>query len=125
MIALSPDPNVVGPIPLSERIELGFYVLAIAGLLLAWRFEGIGGAVAIVGLAGHYVTFGLSRGDWGLQILLTPGLLLAVPGFLFLLCWVVSRGKGGSLPGGGSGPPKARVNPLESHTQGQGGDADR
>jgi hypothetical protein len=45
MIIVVPDPNVVEPVPLTDWIELGFYGVAILGLLVAWRWEGLGGAI--------------------------------------------------------------------------------
>ena len=93
-VMVAPDPYVVEPVPLGDWIQLGFYGLAVLGLLLAWRWEGLGGAIAIAGVVGSGVAFGISRGYWfpGLAI---PALLVAVPGILFLVCWRLSRGRRG------------------------------
>lgn len=92
LIIVAPDPNVVKPVPLTDWIELGFYGVAILGLLIAWRWEGLGGAIAIAGVVGNNVAFGIIRGYWfpGLAI---PAFLFVVPGTLFLACWALSRGK--------------------------------
>ena len=58
------------------------------GFVLAWWKEGLGGAVTVVSLVGFYVLYLLTKGS------LPPGwawFSLAVPGFLFLLCWMRSR----------------------------------
>jgi hypothetical protein len=84
------DPNVVRPIPITDWIELSFYWIATLGLLLAWRWEGVGGTIAIAGILGHGLAFRVIRGTWFIQTL--PLVALGVPGILFLGCWVLSRG---------------------------------
>jgi len=80
-----PDKYAVYPLPLTELIEMCFYGLALAGLLLAWRWEGIGGWLAIAGLTGHAIAFSLFRQVWMVQ--LTPLILYGVPAVLFIICW--------------------------------------
>ena len=63
-----------------------FYPVGIsAGMVLAWRKEGLGAGITIgcliVFYAIHYATAGMFPRGWG-------WLTLAAPGFLFLLCWV-------------------------------------
>jgi hypothetical protein len=58
------------------------------GMILAWWKEGLGGGVSVASLAGFYILYTATQGS------LPPGwawLVLAVPGFLFLWCWVRSR----------------------------------
>jgi len=62
LIIVVPDPNVVQPVLLTDWIELGFYWVSILGLLLAWRWEGLGGAIAIAGVAGRDVAFRIFKG---------------------------------------------------------------
>ena len=88
LIVIAPDPNVVQPVPLTDWIELGFYWVSIIGLLLAWRWESLGGATAIIGIAGHAVAFRIFRGNWFVQTL--PIFVLGLPGILFLLCRALS-----------------------------------
>lgn len=52
------------------------------GMVLAWRWEGLGGAITIASLAAFYL-LARPRGY--------AFLVLAVPGFLFLLCWLWAR----------------------------------
>ena len=89
MILISPDPFQAKPIPMGDWLELGFYGLALIGLLLAWRWEGFGGAIAIACPIGHAIAFRLRRGYWFPG--LVPGIFFVVPGILFVLCWVASR----------------------------------
>lgn len=92
MISVTPDPNAVKPIPLGEMVELGFYGLALLGLILAWRWEILGGVIVLIGVLGNNIAFGFFRGYWfhGLSI---PSLLFGLPAILFLLCWASARQK--------------------------------
>ena len=99
LIVVAPDPYVVQPVPLTDWIELGFYWVSILGLLLAWRWEGLGGAMALAGIVGHAIAFRIFRGDWFVQTL--PIFVLGLPGILFLVCWALSRGRSASRSSGG------------------------
>ena len=78
------------PMPTAQEwVGLMFFPIGIViGLIAAWWWEGIGGAVSILSLIAFYLWDFLRRGD-------LPGgpyfLLVAAPGFLFLLCWLWSR----------------------------------
>lgn len=70
---------------------LFFPIGVIVGLALAWRRERTGGLVVVVSLAAFYVQNALLRDRW-------PAgpwfLLLAAPGFLFLLAgWLERKGR--------------------------------
>jgi hypothetical protein len=91
VIVVVPDPYLVKPVPLTDWIELGFYGVAILGLLLAWRWEGLGGTIAIVGVVGHAIAFCIFRGVWFVQAI--PVLLYGLPGIFFLVNWAMSRDK--------------------------------
>jgi len=113
LIVVVPDPNVVEPVPLTDWIELGFYGVSILGLLLAWRWEGLGGAIAIAGVVGHDVAFRIIRGYW-FHVLVPAALLefvLVLPGILFLACWALSRGRSASRP---SGDKRELAGPMNS-----------
>ena len=97
LIVVVPDPNVVQPVPLTDWIELGFYWVVILGLLLAWRWEGLGGAIALAGIVGHAVAFRIFRDTWFVQAI--PVFILGLPGILFLLCWALSRSRRSSSGG--------------------------
>jgi len=67
------------------------------GLLLGWRWEGLGGTLIVVGIEGFYLThfaltgFGRFPRGWAFPA-------LAVPGFLFLLCWFLQRNRSSTCP---------------------------
>jgi hypothetical protein len=96
LIVVLPDPYAVEPVPVGDWILLGIlYGTALLGLWLAWRWEGIGGAIAIASLPAHFVAFRIIRGVWPLSFgtLVIRAILFVLPGVLFLLCWFLSRGK--------------------------------
>ena len=72
------------------------FFAVLAGLILAWRWEGWGGGLAVGGITVFYVTWWLHgkspRGPFFL--------LLAAPGALFLLYWLLACRLQGSLQSG-------------------------
>lgn len=73
---------------LREGIEALFFPLGVgAGLVLAWRREGLGGAITVGSLVIFYLLHallghGLPRGPWFA--------LIATPGLMFLICrWLM------------------------------------
>ena len=74
---------------LSELVELLFFIVGIpVGLIVALKWELIGGLIAVASLTAFHITYLVNRG----QIELIPFVDgLAVPGFLFLICWFYSR----------------------------------
>lgn len=55
------------------------------GMVLAWRWEGLGGAITVASLAGFYLVHRLTSSGFPRGFALVA---LASPGFLFLLCWL-------------------------------------
>ena len=82
--------NGHGPTPtLVEWLGLAFFPGGvIIGLVIAWFRKGLGGSLALASLLAFYVWNLLARGT-------LPGgpylLLVAAPGFLFLIAWMLSR----------------------------------
>lgn len=73
-----------------EWMGLAFFPIGVViGLILGWWRDEIGGAVTMLSLIAFYVWDLLRSGDF-------PGgpffILVAAPGFLFLICWFWSRG---------------------------------
>ncbi len=93
LIAVTPDPNVVGPVPVVEWVEVGLVGVAAVGLVLAWRWEATGALIALVAVAVQDIVFRLDRGVWFHSMGSTAILMLvfAVPAGLYLLCWYLSR----------------------------------
>jgi hypothetical protein len=92
------DPYAAEDYPAIENLPPLLTVLSVLGLGLAWRWEGLGGAIAVVCslavlpvLLVHWpIADGFPRfliapyGTW---------LVVTMPGVLFLLCWWRSRGR--------------------------------
>jgi hypothetical protein len=55
------------------------------GMVLAWRWEGLGGGVTVASLAAFYLVERLTSSSFPRGYALVA---LASPGFLFLLCWL-------------------------------------
>ncbi len=80
------DPNMVG---LKEWVGLLFFPLGLMiGLVIAWRNEGLGGAISIGSLLAFYFVYGLILNGriwqgWGF-------IFFAIPSFLFFAYWLFS-----------------------------------
>jgi len=68
-----------------------FPIGVVAGMIIAWRKEALGGSVTVISLAAFYVVWGyLLRNHIGGWFFLA----FAAPGFLFLLHWLLCRVSG-------------------------------
>ena len=68
------------------------FFAVLVGLISAWRWEGVGGGLTVGGIVVFYAT-------WWLHGKTPHGpffLLIAAPGFLFLLHWLLARRPQGS-----------------------------
>lgn len=73
---------------LHQWIGFLFFPIGVcAGMLVAWRSEGMGGIITVASLLAFYavslVSLGRAPGGWAF-------LAFAAPGFLFLLAWSLS-----------------------------------
>lgn len=100
VIAITPDPNIVGPVPLIEWIEVGLLGVAVVGLMLAWRWEAAGASLALLSIAAQDIIFRLHRGIWFHSMGNTAVLMLIfiIPAVLYLVCWYLSRDKAMERP---------------------------
>jgi hypothetical protein len=73
-------------LPWRESLSVLLMSAMVAGLLLAWKWEGLGGAVALAGM----VLFMLLTGTRGIGLLLVP----AAIGLLHVVCWWSLRSGG-------------------------------
>jgi hypothetical protein len=91
------DPHAVEDYPPIENLPPLLTFLAALGLGIAWRWEGLGGAIAVVS---QLVTLPVLLIHWPIaegfpRYLVAPygtWMLVAIPGILFLVCWWRSRG---------------------------------
>jgi len=90
------DPHAAGDYPLIENLPPLFGLLSVLGLGVAWRWEGLGGTIAVIFtlaalpvLLIHWpITHDFPRylvapyGTW---------MIITIPGILFLVCWLRSK----------------------------------
>jgi hypothetical protein len=90
---VTPDPYTVEDYPPVENLMPFSMLLSVLGLALAWRWEGLGGALNVAGFVANLILFWAIRGEflpWSVVATLSPVL---VPGILFLFCWWRSKDK--------------------------------
>lgn len=86
MYAVSPDAPPPTP---SDWVGLALFPVGVCvGLVLAWRWEGLGGAITIGSYVAFYLWMYLSGGGFPSGPYFS---LAAVPGALFLMCRFLSR----------------------------------
>lgn len=91
-----PDPYAVEDITFADQLPPIFIAIGTLGLALAWRWEKFGGIFSLVFTVGFYITL-LIQGPLPTEIrTLIPyllGLVLLIPGILFLVYGIRSRDK--------------------------------
>jgi len=82
------SPHAPPPTALRDLLGLFFFPLGTClGMILAWRWEGLGGAITVGSLLAFYVMSYIVDGRFPRGPYF---LLVAAPGFLFLLSWVIA-----------------------------------
>ncbi|MBW8012256.1 MAG: hypothetical protein FVQ83_13635 [Chloroflexi bacterium] len=81
-------------VPFIEWVMLFLFPFAtVLGMAIAWRWEALGGIISTASFVIFIVLLTADRGE----LIAWPGLammlLIAMPGFLFLACWYISRGE--------------------------------
>jgi hypothetical protein len=86
----------LAPYPFYENLIPFTLFTGILGLVLAWRWEGVGGGITVLSVIANLVVYLFTgRTAVGVVVLiLTP---ILIPGLLFLVCWMRSRGEEGAL----------------------------
>ena len=74
------------PLAWSDYVILATLVVSLVGLLLAWKREFVGAAIALVAILVCAVV------NW--RILVFPGALIPINAVLYLLSWWISRASG-------------------------------
>ncbi len=90
------DPYAAADYPFIENLPPLFMLLSAVGLGIAWRWEGLGGAITIVF---QLATLPLLMISWPIsqdfpRYLIAPygiSVMIAIPGILFLVCWWKSK----------------------------------
>ncbi len=79
----------IGSMSLENAIAFTFFPIGItAGLIIAWWKEGLGGIIATGSIIGFHLTMLFIHGKPDFVLLIE---LLAVPGPLFIIYWLLSR----------------------------------
>jgi len=97
------DPYAVEDHPAIENLPPLLAFLSVLGLVLAWRWEGLGGAIAILfnlaGLPVLLIHWPIAH-EFPLYLFAPYGvwMMIAIPGVLFVICWWRSRGRVTSQP---------------------------
>jgi hypothetical protein len=73
----------------SDRIPMtAFMLLAFIGLIIAWKWEGLGGAMALGGLIAFNILAPASPTKGGIYVITG---LYGLPALLFVFCWWQTR----------------------------------
>ena len=90
VVALSPDPHAVNPITAREGFMLSLWLIAILGLLLAWRFERLGALISIIIMPIREAIYILFYREWTINFLLIWALVIP-PAVIYLIAWSRDR----------------------------------
>jgi len=89
------DPYAVEDYPPTEALPPIFMFLSILGLGIAWRWERLGGTIALVfqlaALPFLFIHSPLTQDFPRLAIPYLLSMMVAIPGVLFLVCWWRSK----------------------------------
>jgi hypothetical protein len=90
LIIFSPDPYATEPVPAADWFLLSLWGVAILGLLVAWRWELVGGMITIATLFIRELAWVMLKGDWMIDFLIA-WLLIAPPAVLFMVAGGLER----------------------------------
>jgi hypothetical protein len=85
------DEPVVEDYPPIENLMPIILGLSVAGLGIAWRWEGIGSALSIIFFLAHLGLFQAVRGEFFPLGILAVFMPIPITAFLFLWCWLRSH----------------------------------
>jgi hypothetical protein len=71
-----------------EFLQMVFFLTTCLGVLAAWRWELLGGAMATASIVCFFAVEWMTRGAFPRSWVLA---LMPLPGVLFLLCWYLDR----------------------------------
>ncbi len=87
---LLPDPYATEPVPIVDWFLLSLWGVAVLGLLVAWRWELVGGIMAIVMMVMRELAWVILKGQWFVGFLIV-WLFIVPPAILFLVVWGLER----------------------------------
>ena len=90
IISFSSDPYPIRTVPAVDSFLLGFYGVAILGLLAAWRWKLTGGIIAVGAMLLRELAWEILKGNWMVNFLIMWAVLVP-PGILFLVAWALER----------------------------------
>ena len=90
IMVFTPDPYATEPISLRDGFLLSLWGVAILGLLLAWRWEVVGGIVTIATMVVRELAWVVLYGDWLVNFLLM-WVVVVPPAILFLVSGRLER----------------------------------
>lgn len=89
-IIFVPDPHATEPVPASDWFLLSLWGVAILGLLIACRWELIGGIITIATMFVRELIWVMLKGDWLVNFLII-WFFVVPPAILFLVAWGLER----------------------------------
>jgi hypothetical protein len=90
LIIFTPDPYATEPVPVADWFLLSLWGVAILGLLVAWRWELVGGIITIATLFIRELAWVILKGDWMVNFLIV-WLFFVPPAILFLVAWGLEK----------------------------------
>lgn len=85
-----PDPYATEPVPPEDWFLLSLWGVAILFLLVAWRWELVGGILAIATMFVRELAWVLIKGQWFVGFLILWAAVVP-PAILFLMAWGLDR----------------------------------
>jgi len=87
----TPDPYATGdPIPADDQFLLALWGVAILGLLIAWRWEMVGGMITIATMFIRELAWVLLKGPWLVNFLIVWAFIVP-PALLFMIAQGLER----------------------------------
>ena len=87
---ITPDPYATEPVPALDWFLLSLWGVAILGLLIAWRWELVGGIITIATMFVRELFWVILKGDWLVNFLIF-WFFLVPPAILFMVAWGLER----------------------------------
>jgi hypothetical protein len=90
LIIVTPDPYATEPVPPEDWFLLGLYGVVVLGLLIAWRWELVGGSITIATMFIREIAWVILKGGWLVNFLIV-WFSVVPPAILFLVAWGLER----------------------------------